>query len=78
MPAAATPSEIARFLIEEHKPSLGKNLRAMSDEEVGTSIIDAVSERFPDWRPDDLAHALLLAQEVETADVAFASTGRPS
>lgn len=71
-------TEIARFLIEQYKPSLGKSLQAMSDEEVGTSIIEAVSKRFPGCRPDDLLQALLLAQEVETAVVPLASAGRPS
>lgn len=68
-------SDIARFLIEEHKPSLGKGLPAMSEEAIGLSIVDAVSKRFPEWTQDDLLHALLLAQELERADLGYRRRG---
>lgn len=71
----STASEIARFLIEEHKPSIQLALSDMSDEEVGLSIATAVSERFPDHAPDDLLQALLIAQEVERSDLSFNRAG---
>lgn len=69
MPTTATPSEIARFIIDEHKPSLGRRLDSMPDEAVGMSIVEAVSTRFPGFTPDDLLQALLMAQEMENADL---------
>lgn len=62
-------ADIARFLIEEHKPALGEGIVAMFDEAVGASIIEAVFGRFPDRAPDDLMQALLLAQEIERVDL---------
>ena len=68
-------SAIARFLIEEHKPTLAGRLASMTDDDVGMSIVAAVSERFPYCDPDDFMQGLLLAQEIERADLGYERRG---
>jgi hypothetical protein len=66
-----TPSDIAQFLLEEHRPSLLPQLKFMDDEAVGRSIAEALENRFPALDHETMMQGLLIAAEVEKADLAF-------
>ena len=47
----------------------------MTNEEVGMSIVEAVTKRFSGLSPGHLLQGLLLAQEIERADIGYTRRG---